>query len=70
MTRFNGTVLRQPVADVEAEIATAEEAQRNAKREATQELLRGKRDRGEAQVRAKVDELKAKLPHREPAAAS
>jgi uncharacterized membrane protein len=70
MTRFNGTVLRRPVADVEAEIATAEEAQRKAKREATQELLRGKRDRGEAQVRAKVDELKAKLPHREPAAAS
>jgi uncharacterized membrane protein len=68
MAGFNGTVLRRPVTDVEAEIAAAEDAQRKAKREATQELLRGKRDRGEAQVRAKVDELKAKLPHHEHAA--
>jgi uncharacterized membrane protein len=68
MLQFNGTVLRRPVADVEAEIATAEEAQRRAKREATQELLRGKRDHTRAQVQAKVAELKAKRPQREPAA--
>jgi uncharacterized membrane protein len=67
MTRLGGTVLRRPVADVEAEIAAAEKAQREAQREATKELIRGRRERTKEQVRAKVAELKAKLPHREQA---
>ena len=69
MARLGGTVLRRPVDDVEAEIAAAEKAQRDAKREAAKELRRGRRERGEEQVHAKVEQLKAKLPHHEQAAA-
>ena len=65
MARFGGTVLRRPVADVEAEIAAAEKAQREAAREATKELLRGRRERSREQVQAKVGELKEKLPRQE-----
>lgn len=68
MAQVGGTVLRRPVADVEAEIAAAEKAQREAKREATKELVRGRRERTKEQVHAKVEELKAKLPRREKAA--
>jgi uncharacterized membrane protein len=65
MARLGGTVLRRPVDDVESEIAAAEQAQREAKREATKELLRGRRERSKEQVHATVEQLKAKLPHRE-----
>lgn len=68
MAQVGGTVLRRPVADVEAEIAAAEKAQREAKREATKELVRGRREHTKEQVHAKVEELKAKLPRREKAA--
>ena len=34
MTRLGGRVLRRPIADVEAEIAAADKAQREAKKEA------------------------------------
>lgn len=70
MARLGGTVLRRPVADVEAEIAAAEKAQREAQREATKELVRGRRERSKEQVHAKVEELKAKLPNREKAASA
>jgi uncharacterized membrane protein len=70
MARLGGTVLRRPVADVEAEIAAAEKAQREAQREATKELARGRRERSKEQVHAKVEELKAKLPNREKAASA
>lgn len=70
MARLGGTVPRRPVADVEGEIAAADMAQREAKREATKELVRGQRERSKEQVHAKVDELKAKLPHREKAASA
>ena len=68
MARLGGTVLRRPVADVEAEIAAAEKAELEAKREATKELLRGRHERSKEQTHAKVEQLKAKLPHREKAA--
>jgi uncharacterized membrane protein len=68
MARLGGTVLRRPVADVEAEIAAAEKAQRDAKREARKELARGRREHSKEQAHAKVEELKAKLQHRETAA--
>ena len=58
MARLGGTVLRRPVAEVEAEIAAAEEAQREAKRQATMELLRGRRERSKEQVQAKLEQLK------------
>jgi uncharacterized membrane protein len=69
MASLGGSVLRRSVDDVEAEIAAAEKAQREAKREAAKELRRGRRERGEQQVHAKVEQLKAKMPHHEQAAA-
>jgi uncharacterized membrane protein len=69
MANLGGSVLRRSVDDVEAEIAAAEKAQREAKREAARELRRGRRERGEQQVHAKVEQLKAKMPQHEQAAA-
>ena len=65
MAELGGTVLRRPVADVEAEMAAAEKAEREAKREATKELMRGRREHSKEQVQSKLQELKAKLSHRE-----
>jgi uncharacterized membrane protein len=70
MTRLGGAVLRRPVQEVEAEIAAAEKAQDKAEREATKELLRGKREHSKEQAHAKVEQLKAKLPHRKEASAA
>ena len=63
MTDLGGTVLRRAVADVEAEIAAAEEAERTAKQEARKELNRAHRERDKATVDAKLEDLKAKLHH-------
>ena len=68
MAGLGGTVLRRAVTDVEGEIAVAEQAQREAQRQATTELLRAQRERTTEQIRTKVDELKAKLSRRETAA--
>ena len=67
VARLGGTVLRRPVADVEAEIAAAEKAQREAKREANKELVRSRTEHNKEQVHEKVEQLKAKLPHRDKA---
>jgi len=61
MARLSGTVVRRSVADVEAEIAAAEEAQREAKRKARAELRQARREKRHADAHAKVEELKAKL---------
>jgi uncharacterized membrane protein len=61
MSDVGGTVVRRPLADVEAEIAAAEDAEHTAKREARKELQRGRRERDKAAVNAKVAELKGKL---------
>ena len=61
MSTLGGTVLRRSVADVEAEIAAAEEAERKAEREARTELIRARHEHNKAAVRAKLDALKAKL---------
>jgi uncharacterized membrane protein len=63
MSDLDGTVVRRSVADVEAEIAAAESAQRKAKQEARKELIRERHQHDEAAVQAKLDELKAKLHH-------
>jgi uncharacterized membrane protein len=63
MSDLGGTVARRPMAEVEAEIAAAEDAERKAKREARKELHRGRRERDKAAVNAKVEELKGKLHH-------
>jgi uncharacterized membrane protein len=60
----SGNVLRRPVWDVEAEIAAAEKAQREARKRAREELRRQREEKHKAQVEAKVTELKAKLPGR------
>ena len=49
------------MADVEAEIAAAEDAERKAKWEARKELARSHREHDKAAVDAKLDQLKAKL---------
>lgn len=69
MSELGGTVLRRSEADVEDEIAAAEEAQRKAKFEAHKELVRKRGEHDKAAVNAKIDELKTKL-HRQPGAAS
>jgi uncharacterized membrane protein len=69
MVELGGSVLRRPVDDVEAEIAAAEEAQRQAKREATKELMRGRKEHSKEQIHAHVEQLKAKLPRHEKAGA-
>jgi uncharacterized membrane protein len=71
MARVSGTVVRRPVADVEAEIAAAEAAQREAKRKARAELRKARHDKREDEAHAKIEELKAKLhPDRKAAAPS
>lgn len=70
MADLGGKGLRRPVADVEAEIAAAEQAQSEAKREATKELIRGRRERSKEQVEARVEQLKAKLPRHEKGASA
>jgi uncharacterized membrane protein len=70
MANLGGTVLRRPVEDVQAEIAAAEKAQRHAKREATKELIRGRRDRTQEQIDAGLEQLKAKLPRHDKAASA
>jgi uncharacterized membrane protein len=68
MTDLGGTIVRRPVVEVEAEIAAAEDAERKAKREARKELNRARRERDKTAVNAKLDEMKAKLHHEQPAA--
>jgi uncharacterized membrane protein len=71
MARLSGTVVRRSVADVEAEIAAAEEAQREAKRKARAELRQARRDKRHADAHARVEKLKAKVhPDHSAAAAS
>jgi uncharacterized membrane protein len=65
MAGLGGTVLRRPVDEVEAEMAAAEKAEREAKREANKELMRGRREHTKEQAQTKVQELKAKLSHRD-----
>ena len=62
MSGVGGTVLRRSVADVDAEVAAAEKAQRKAKLEARKELIRGRQQHDKAAVSAKIAELKDKLP--------
>jgi uncharacterized membrane protein len=60
MTRLGGTVMRQSIEEVEAEIAAAEQAARAAKREARKHLHETRRSRAKEDVRRIVDALKAR----------
>jgi uncharacterized membrane protein len=71
MAQLSGTVVRRSVADIEAEIAAAEDAQREAKRKARAELRKARHDKRQEDAHAKVEQLKAKLhPDRRAAAPS
>ena len=61
MARLSGTVVRRSVIDVEAEIAAAEDAQREAKRKARAELRKARHEKRQEDAHAKVEGLKAKL---------
>ncbi len=69
MAKLGGEVMRQPVVEVEDEIAAAEEAQRKAEREARKELREARAEKDKADAHAKVEELKSKL-HRSKTGAS
>lgn len=61
MAHLGGTVLRRTADDVEAEVAAAEHAQREAKRKARKELLHARHEKHMEHIRAKLAELMAKL---------
>lgn len=61
MGALGGTVTRRSVADVEAEIAAVEEAQRKAARAAQQELMRARGEQTREAAHAKVEALKPRL---------
>lgn len=63
MARLDGTVLRRPVPDVEAEISAAEEAQREAKHKARKELRKARHEKHQEAVHAKIADLQEKLHH-------
>jgi uncharacterized membrane protein len=68
MARLSGTVVRRSVYDVKSEIVAAEEAQRQAKREARKKLRDARHEQHRDEVQAKFEDLKAKLhPDRKPA---
>jgi uncharacterized membrane protein len=61
MERLGGKVVRRPVADVEAEIAAAEDAAMAADEEARRKLREERSAERKEKVQQKIDELKAKL---------
>ena len=61
MARLGGTVVRRPVYEIEDEIARAQEAQREAKKQANAKLREERHEKTRAQAHAKVQELKSKL---------
>ena len=61
MARLGGEVTRRPVFEVEQEIAAAQDAQRQAEREARRELHNARVEHTKADAHAKVEEIKAKL---------
>ena len=61
MARLGGDVMRRPSAEVEQEIAAAEDAQRTADREARRELHQARVQKTKEEAHAKVEELNSKL---------
>ncbi len=62
MALHDGTVVRRPVRDVEAEIAAAEAAQREAKKKARKRLHKERHEHHQHEIDEKISQLKAKLP--------
>ena len=61
MTRLGGHVMRRPAYEVEQEIAAAQDAQRQAEREARKELQKARVEQTKEDAHTKVEELKSKL---------
>jgi len=61
MERLGGVVIRRPVAEVEAELAAAEEATRAAEEEARRKLREEREPGPKEKAQQKFDELKARL---------
>jgi uncharacterized membrane protein len=59
--RLGGTVTRESLDDVEAEIAVAEDAQRAAEKAARRQLHEQRREQRKERVQEKIAELKSKL---------
>lgn len=70
MANLGGTVVRRSAADVKAEVASADEAQREAKRQARKELRDARHTKQKAEIDAKLADLRAKLDRKKKPAAS
>ncbi|HYB25503.1 MAG TPA: hypothetical protein VEF89_02695 [Solirubrobacteraceae bacterium] len=70
MAGLGGTVLRRPAGDVKAEVAAAEEAQREAKKKARTELRDARYKKQKDEIDAKLADLRAKLDRQKKPAAS
>jgi uncharacterized membrane protein len=71
MANLGGTVVRRSAADVEAEVAAAEEAQAAAKKKAREELREARQKKQKGEIDAKLADLRAKLTRqKKPAATS
>ena len=69
MANLGGTVLRRSASDVQAEVVAAEEAQREAKKQARKELSAARHKKQKAEIDAKLADLRAKLDrHKKPSA--
>jgi uncharacterized membrane protein len=62
MAHLGGTLVRRSVSDVELEIAAAQDAQREAKKKARDELREARHKQHKDEIDAKIAQLKAKLP--------
>ena len=70
MARLGGRVMRRPVFEVEQEIAAAQDARREAEREARSKQWKARVEKNNDEARAKVEELKSKLRRSEAGAAA
>ena len=61
MSQLGGTVTRQPLDEVEAEIAAAKDAQHEAAKKAREELRDARHAKHKEEIHAKVEELKSKV---------
>ncbi len=61
MVRLSGKVFRRPVHEVEAEIASAQEAQQIAANHARKRLHKERHEQHQKEIDAKIEELKAKV---------
>jgi uncharacterized membrane protein len=68
MANLGGIVVRRSAGDVQAEVAAAEDAQREAKKKAREELRDARHKKQKEEIDAKLGDLRAKLDrHKKPA---